>query len=254
MKSILIYLLVLCLALVNSSCGLEKRIVYFNNQSNTNNKDVVLSPSEAPVLSEGDVITVKITALDEMALKPFLPSIMTNESGLVSDHVHRFVINRDNIITFPILGDIKVGGYNTYEASLVLRRALSQYIINPIVEIELVNFKVTILGEVKQPGVYTVPGSKITILELLGMAGDLTVYGQRKNIKVIRIVKGHKKSFNIDLTSDKVFTSNVFYLHKNDVVYVPPNKAQMTRSIFSPLVSTFVSVLTLTITILNFTR
>ena len=135
-----------------------------------------------------------------------------------------------------------------------MRRALSQYIINPIVEIELVNFKVTILGEVKQPGVYTVPGSKITILELLGMAGDLTVYGQRKNIKVIRIVKGHKKSFNIDLTSDKVFTSNVFYLHKNDVVYVPPNKAQMTRSIFSPLVSTFVSVLTLTITILNFTR
>ena len=121
----------------------------------------------------------------------------------------------------------------------------------PVVTLQIQNFHVTILGEIKTPGTITIPNEKINILELIGIAGDLTIYGVRKNILVLREENGRKKEYRIDLTRSDFINSPVFNLQQNDVVYVEPNQSKINSSRVSSTAGIFVSVATLIITTIN---
>ena len=128
---------------------------------------------------------------------------------------------------------------------------LKDYINNPIINIQIQNFKITVLGEVRSPGTFNIPNERITFLEAIGLAGDLTINAVRKNIKVIRDEGGVKNEYSIDLTSKNVLKSPVYYLNQNDIIYIQPNQARVNSSNVSSSAGIFLSIASLLITTIN---
>ncbi len=132
-----------------------------------------------------------------------------------------------------------------------MEQKLSSYINNPIVTLQIQNYKITILGEVKNPGTYTIPNEKISLIEIIGIAGDLTIYGKRKNILVLREENGKIKEYRVDITKSEFINSTVYYLIQNDVIYVEPNQSKINSSRVSSTAGIFVSIAALVITTIN---
>jgi len=179
----------------------------------------------------GDLLNINVAALEPEAAIPFNlyeTQSATNPQPLL------YLVDVDGNINFPVIGKIKVSGLSSQELTDLLEEKLSVYINNPIVNIRLKNFKVTVLGDVKQPGTYSVENERISIVEAIGLAGDLNIQGKRKTVKLIRVENGKRKIINIDLTNKALFNSPYFYLTQNDVIYVDPNKAKMNSSIVGP--------------------
>ncbi|MCA9750468.1 MAG: SLBB domain-containing protein, partial [Romboutsia sp.] len=131
----------------------------------------------------------------------------------------------------------------------LIKDMLKDYLKDPIVNIRTVNFKVTILGEVTRPGSYTIPNDRITILEALGLASDLTLQGQRNNVLVIREINNKTISYRVDLTSEEVFSSPYYYLTQNDVIYVEPNNSRIKSSSVGPNVGATLSFISTLVTV-----
>lgn len=159
-----------------------------------------------------------------------------------------FTIMEDSTINFPMVGKIMAAGKTRIELSNDLTEELRKYIDEPIINIRLRNFKITVLGDVKSPGTFTVMNERITLIEALGIAQDLNITGKRKNVLVIREENGSKTTYRVDLTTDELFTSPVYYLQQNDVVYVESNRAKLNTAKYSPLYGVLISVTSLIIT------
>lgn len=218
---------ILLVVLIFTSCKSKKQMIYFQNVNN-NEKINNEAFNKAQLLKPNDLISVTVLAFDMDAVAIF------NGQGLAGEGttggVKTYLIGSDGNIEFPLLGKVKMAGITRNEATNLLRSKISEYVKDPIVNLELKNFRVTVLGEVARPGVYKVDNERITLLEALGLAGDMTIFGERKNVLVVRETDG-KKSYNrIDLTTDEVFKSPVYYLSQNDVVYVEPNKTKINES------------------------
>ena len=224
------------------SCNNAKEIIYFQDiDSKTQN---LSRNSYVPKFQVGDLVSISVSALDMAAVAPFNPlqgisnpstlDIQGNAAvsgyGRSQNNIPTYLIDSEGNIEFPVLGTIKLAGLNKIEAKAVLQEKLQVYVKDPIINIETENFKVTVLGEVRRPGTYTIQNDRITIIEALGLAGDMTIKGKRKDVLVIREVDNVKKSYTVDMTSSNVFTSEVYYLSQNDVLYVKPNKAEIRRS------------------------
>jgi len=140
-----------------------------------------------------------------------------------------YLVNQDGYIQFPVLGNILAGGLNKQKLSDDITRMLieKQLLKDPIVTVRYLNFRVTVLGEVARPTVVSVPNEKISILEALGLAGDLTIYAKRDNILLIREEKGSKLVKRLNLNTSEIFTSPYYYLKSNDIVYAEPNSAKV---------------------------
>ncbi|MCJ8164424.1 polysaccharide biosynthesis/export family protein [Pontibacter sp. E15-1] len=134
-----------------------------------------------------------------------------------------YLVDPNGYIDFPVLGRIKLGGLTKQEAKAKMIGELNKYVKDPAVNIRFLNFRVTVIGEVKNPSTFTIPSEKINVLEALGLAGDMTPYGKRDNVLLIREEKGERSLTRINLNSKEVLNSPNFYLHQNDVVYVEPN-------------------------------
>ncbi|KWW29655.1 MAG: polysaccharide export outer membrane protein [bacterium P3] len=182
-------------------------------------------------------------------------------SGVSSSGMSRtgYLVNQDGDIVFPILGRLHVGGMTHRELSTMLEQRLiaEGYITDPVVTVRLQNFKVSILGDVKSPKTLNIDGERVTIFEALSMAGDLTIYGQRKNVTVVREENGVRTIGTLDLTSKEIFDSPYYYLHQNDMVYVEPNNRRKRDSTRDPivfsLVSTILSAASLAVSIYYYT-
>ena len=239
------------LILIFQSCGFKKNLVYFKNSAEIN-ADI---NQNLPVLRKDDFISIIVTGGDENTMQLLnFPQIQgggnrTYTSGTPANN--GYLIDENGEINFPLIGKIKLEGKTRAQAINEIELKLSSILKNPIVTIQIQNFRVTILGEVKNPGTYTIPHEKITILELIGISGDLTVYGVRKNILVIRDENGKKISYRVDLTKSDFITSNVFNLQQNDIVYIEPNQSKINSSRISSTAGIFVSVATLIITTIN---
>ncbi|MAB57231.1 MAG: hypothetical protein CL524_06730 [Aequorivita sp.] len=146
---------------------------------------------------------------------------------------------------FPVLGNIKVAGLTRTELSDMLTQRISEYVKDPIVTIRILNFKVSLLGEVNRPGTYNFEGERLSLPAALGLAGDLTLYGRRDNVLVIRDDGKTKNYKYLDLRSADVLNSEYYYLQQNDVVYVEPNRAQVQSSSFNRNTAIYVSVASL---------
>lgn len=154
-----------------------------------------------------------------------------------------YLVNQDGDIIFPVLGKIHVLGLTHNElATLIERRLITEgHIKDPVVTVKLMNFKVSILGDVVRPGQLTISGERVTILEALSMVGDMTIYGQRYNVTVIREENGVRTIGTIDLSSKTAFESPYYYLHQNDVVYVEPNMRKKKTAERDPMTMTYIS-------------
>jgi len=139
-----------------------------------------------------------------------------------------YLVDKNGNIEFPILGTIHVGGLTKSEAVELIKRKLAPYLKDPIVTIRFMNFRVSVLGEVSRPGSFNLGNERINLLEVLAMAGDLTILGKRENVLVIRENEdGTKSSVRINLTTNDAFKSPFFYMQQNDIVYVEPNRTKI---------------------------
>lgn len=249
MRLLLCFIIVLGLF---SSCASRKELVYFQPDS------VILNTSyenNAPKLQAGDILTISITAEDARTTQPFNPVGSYNQPGVSiqgdNPFLPTYTINENGEIDFPKVGTIKLAGLTRTQAIELIRKEVSKYLLEPGVNINIRNFKITVLGEVGKPGSYPVSSDRITILEAIGMAGDLTINGLRKNVLVIREENGQKMEYRLDLTKRESLNSPVYYLSQNDVVYVEPNGARLQSSKYTQNTTVFVSIAGLIITVIS---
>ncbi|NGM73062.1 polysaccharide biosynthesis/export family protein [Sphingobacterium sp. SGL-16] len=235
------------------SCASRKDLVYFQPADS-----IILKTTyemNAPKLQPGDILAISVTADDVRATQPFNPiSSYAGVSGTLQStnpFIPTYSIDVNGYIDFPKLGKVKVAGKTRTEAIDYLKSEVSQYILNPGISMELRNFRITVLGEVKTPGTFNINNDRITLLEAIGLAGDLTINGIRNNILVIREQNGKKNEYRVDLTSRNTLNSPVYYLAQNDVIYVEPNGARVQSSKYTQNTSVFVSVASLVITMIS---
>lgn len=246
------FLIVLVLMLF-SSCASKKDVVYFQNTGSF--ETIVDKNSFTPKFKVDDLVNIHVSTLDPEASAPFNLFRGASEGGIQPQQVD-YLIDKDGEIDFPVIGKVKISGLSAEEVRVLLRRKLEDYLKDPIINIRLQNFTVTILGEVKRPGTYPVNGERITILEALGLAGDLGVKGVRENVMVIRDFDGTKVYTRIDLTKKEAMSSPVYYLTQNDVVYVEPNQSAITSSSLDNRATIAISIAStlLTATVILITR
>ncbi len=238
-----LYIITIVLLLV-TSCGSKKDIVYFQNAKDF--ESIVDTDTFTPRLKVNDLVDIHISTFDLEASRPF--NLYKGNLNAVSSESIDYLIDVDGNVDFPVLGKIKLKGLTIEEAKELFKEKLTDYLKDPIVNVRLKNFRITISGEVRTPGVYSVSGERITIMEALGLAGDLTIKGRRDNVMVIRDFNGNKTITRIDLTSKEIFNSPVYYLTQNDVVYVEPNKSAISSAFFDNRVSSAISIASIVIT------
>ncbi len=234
-----------CLLLITSCGASRKEVVYFQDAGNY--ETLVDRDVFSPKFKVDDLVGIYISTLDIEASTPFNLFRGSTEGGIKPEQVD-YLIDKDGEIDFPVIGKIKIAGLTSEETRILLRDKLSEYLKDPIINIRLRNFSVTVLGQVNRPGTYPVIGEKITILEALGLAGDLTIKGMRENVLVIRDFDGTKVYTRINLTQKQALSSPVYYLTQNDVVYVEPNNSAIKTSSLDNRATIAVSIASVIIT------
>ena len=226
-----LFVLVTFISFFLSSCTSTQNVSYLSNIEDANFKSN-LGVVEAPIQSN-DVLSIYISSLDLEASSIFnanntFVSRSTTATGS-STQSAGYLVNTDGNIQMPILGNIKAAGLTKTQLKDQITKTLlsKKLLIDPIVDIRYLNFEVTVLGEVAKPTVITVPSEKISLVKALGLAGDLTIYGKRTNILLIREKNGERITRHININSSDFITSPYYYLQPNDVVYVEPNKAKI---------------------------
>lgn len=219
------------------SCSASREsMAYFQDEPLT--EEFVSTNKHEIRYKPNDVLTIDVTAIDPATVAPFnLPAVSRTNSVAEANNgglrMQTYLIDYDGNIDFPVLGEVKLGGLTRKEATKLMTDKISEYVNDPIIIIRLINFTVTVLGEVNKPGTFTVEDERISLSEALGLAGDLTIYGVRENVFLIREIDGIKRYAKIDLTSINTVNSPNYYLSQNDVLYVEPNKARMRSSNFT---------------------
>lgn len=227
------------------SCGSKKEVVYFQDVSDF--ETIVKGSTSVPKFKVDDIVGIFVSTLDKEASVPFNLFRGLQEGGMRPEQVD-YLVDKDGEIDFPVIGKIKISGLSPEEVRVMLREKLSDYLKDPIINIRLKNFTVTILGQVNRPGTYQVNGEQITIMEAIGLAGDLTIKGIRNNILVVRDFDGTKVYNRIDLTTKEAMKSPVYYLTQNDVVYIEPNKSAVSSSSLDNRASIGISIISILVT------
>jgi polysaccharide export outer membrane protein len=177
-----------------------------------------------------DMLSIVVSSKEpELALPFNLPIISyqgVGESYMGQQRLLGYTVNRDGDIDFPVLGKLHVEGLTRYRLEQFIKEKIiaEGYIKDPVVTVQLMNLRVTVNGEVTRPGTYEIKNDHITLFEALSMAGDLTIYGRRDNVKVIREKNGERTAYQADLRTANIFESPVYYLQQNDIIYVTPNR------------------------------
>lgn len=158
------------------------------------------------------------------------PSVKGNISATQSPRLQTYIVDHKGMIQIPVLGEIKATGISTDELAAVIKNRVSEHVKDPFVRVEMINFTVNVMGEVRAPQRMVVGKERFTVLDALAAAGDLTEYGKRDNVLVIRTENGKSTYHRLNLTDSGVYSSPFFYLQQNDVVYVEPNKIKVDNS------------------------
>lgn len=216
------------------SCNSYKKIPYFMNLKDTTQIAIATASYASPIVQPDDILNITIQTIDgtasailnqNNALSPAVGSSSANPIG--QQTTTGYLVDKDGNIEFPIIGKINLLGMTTAKVRDVIRNKLSIYYKTPTVDVRFSNFKITVLGEVNRPATYTIPNEKVTILDALGLAGDLTIFGKRENVLLIRDSLGYKTLTRINLNDSRILTSRYFFLQQNDVLYIEPNKSKI---------------------------
>lgn len=236
MKKNLVFV-ALAVALLCASCSAPKNVAYIKNSD-----EVDLSQSaylyDARIMPK-DVLTITVNTVNPDAAAPFnlsVPTAFNNQTRSTYSQpiLQTYLVDNNGTIEFPVLGNLKVGGLTKAECEKLIHDKIMPYLNakeNPVVTVRMANYKISVLGEVNRPGMFTVSNEKINIFEALAQAGDLTIYGVRDNVKLIREnAKGRKEIHTVILNDANLINSPYYYLQQNDIIYVEPNKVKARNS------------------------
>ena len=241
---------VLCMTL--GSCGSSKQIAYFQNADSLSyaaSKGLF----DAKIMPK-DLLTITVSTTDPKAATPFNLSVTNtlNATGYLSTgagSLQSYLVDNDGFINFPVVGQLKVGGMTKRQCENYIRDKILPYMSkteNPIVTVKMASFKVTVAGEVKAPGVFNVDQEKISVIEALARAGDLTIYGKRGNVLLIREdATGEKSVHRLNLNDANLINSPYYYLQQNDYLYVEPNSVQAKNSAIGSSTTIWISVVSI---------
>lgn len=232
-----------------TSCASREKIAYYQNIDST---EIVNKKFETKIKTD-DLLMIIVSAQDPIAVQPFnlttnLSVDPMNQAGGGQMQQQLYLVDDKGYIDFPTLGKIDVGNKTKEQIVQDLQLKISKYVKNPIVNLRIMNYKVTVQGEVKMPGTHRITSERITLLEAISLSGDLTNYGKRDNILVLREENGEVKSHRVDLTKADFINSDFYYLKQNDVVYVEPNKVAVNSSAVGPNISIYLSAISLLLT------
>ncbi|QKJ31497.1 polysaccharide biosynthesis/export family protein [Mucilaginibacter mali] len=240
------YFLVLMLVLTLHSCSTIKNYKYFEDISDTAKITRLTNAYyKEPIIQADDILYIFIQTADPQggnlvnALNTpafgsgtYYGNIFSasgNNAG--QSMVYGYLVNKKGEVTLPVLGDVNVLGLSTAQARTLIVQKASIFYKDPSVTVRFANFKITVLGEVAHPGTYSIPNEKINLLDALGYAGDLTIYGDRTNLLLVRRqTDGSTLGYRLNLNNSEIFKSPYFYLQQNDEIYVTPTKAKITSS------------------------
>ena len=236
-QKIFLFLLVISLY----SCGSQKDYAYLQDAKDPTTSGTM--PEFVLTIEPQDILSIMVLTVNAEAF----PGIATTVDKQVIDnrsaYEKGFIVDMEGFVELPMIGKVQLGGLSMSDARDTLSKRFLYYMDDPVVVLKKLSFKITILGEVAKPGLYYVENEKITLLEALGMAGDLTIFGDRDEVKLIRQTKDGYKEINIDLTSKTALKTEVAYLYPDDVVYVKPIGRRGAATI-SPSVLIITSILT----------
>jgi len=230
----------LTLGVLLTSCVTKKDIIY------TLNSNLQKIEFKNTKINSGDILDIKVSALNPGSVLMFSSAMngnMNQQPEILK--LNGYLVDENGQINFPVLGAIKVQGLTTSEISNLFKEKLADYVQNPSVTVRLVNYKVSVLGEVARPGTYTFLEERISLPQVLGQAGDLTINGDRRGVDLLRYQNGELKTYHLDLTSGDLTNTEFFFMEPNDVIYVRPNTAKVKSSGLVGNVGTVISVLSL---------
>lgn len=230
-------LFALCLALMAMvSCGTVKDIAYFQNK--VVNEPEAIDKHAGIVIQPKDMLSIVVSSRNPELVAMFNLPVVSYQAGseIVSSGYNQrlmgYVVDNDGGIDFPVLGPIQVSGLTRWELSELIKNKLLKdgLLTDAVVTVEFMNFKVSVIGEVNAPGTYTIEGDKVTILQAISLARDLTIFGLRENVLVIRERDGERTIYEVNLCDVSLFKSPAYYLQQNDVVYVQPSEVKARQS------------------------
>lgn len=234
MKKYVLPLLMIVAIVLFDSCTSSKNVAYFQNAD-----EVSLAQSKGlydAQIRPKDILSITVSTTDPMAARPFNLVVMGSlkESGSIGNGgagvLQSYLVDNEGSINFPIVGRLKVSGMTKTECENMIVSKIKPYMAekeNPIVTVKMASYKVTVIGEVKGPGTFPVAQEKINVLEAIAQAGDLTIYGKRDNVMLIREnFDGQKEIHRLNLNDANLFNSPYYYLQQNDVIYVEPNRVK----------------------------
>lgn len=257
-------LLILLVAILFVGCNAQQRVLYI--QDVESGAEIEIPENFQIRIKPLDQLTIIVNSKNpELALPFNSASTYTGLSKGVSSTVSSsslqvFTVDNDGYITLPIIGQVKCDGMTRAELQSEIEKKIieSNYIADPQVNVRFANLQISVLGEVTRPGRYDIKNDKVTLFDALAMAGDMTIYGNRENVAVIREIDGKNIITKLDIRSSEIFSSPCFYLEQNDIVLVSPNKYRaasaeinQNRSFWISLASTGISFATLLITIIT---
>ena len=220
------------------SCTSYKSVPYLQDMETVHQNGEVLPLYDAKIMPK-DLLTIMVNTSDPQAAAPFNLTTQTPLNAATSNiyttaqpSLQQYLVNNDGEIDFPVIGRLKVGGLTKNEAEDMIRGRLQDYLKEvPIVTVRMANYKISVLGEVTRPGSFTISNEKVNVLEALAMAGDMTIYGIRNEVKLIREdAEGRRSIYTLDLNKADIITSPYYYLQQNDILYVTPNKTKAKNS------------------------
>ena len=244
-----------------SSCTSKKKLDYLQNI-----ESVALEASmknAKSTIQPNDQLVIMVTAKDMDVVKPFNQNFSSGQilqystasnnmptQNQTSTSGPTYIVDTQGNIDFPVIGKINTENKTTEELRDILKKEISKYVVNPQVSVKNTNYKITVLGEVNRPGTYNIPEAQTTVLEVLGLAGDLTIYGNREGILVLRNIDGTMTKERLDLTKADFINSPFFYLKQNDVIIVSPNETKQKSARLDPNAGIYISVASIVVTIL----
>ena len=242
MKIHSLFLLPVLAIIILSSCRSQKAVGYLQDFSDTSGKVQVKYPE--PLIQKADVLSIVVfsDAIDEGKTDRYYN--VANAGGATAN-TQGYLVDNEGYIQFPRIGKVKAEGLTKAQLSEEVRKKLTTELTNPSVSIRLINFRITMLGEIARPGPISLPSEKVTILEAIGLAGDVSIYGKKDDVVVLRDVDGTVEHGKVDLSSKKVFESPYYFLRQGDVVLVNPdkNKARLSDQVFNQRLSIAFSII-----------
>ncbi|NDW12797.1 polysaccharide export protein [Bacteroides sp. 214] len=220
------------------SCKTAKDVSYLQDIDTNTEALAKVAAAYSIRITSDDMLSIMVSATNPESVAMFnMPVASVESPGNTSMQstpiMQTYLVDAEGYIIFPVLGKIKAAGLTKDELSASIAKQITTYVKNPIVTIRLMNFKIGVLGEVNSPGYKSISHERVSVLDAIVMAGDLNIYGQRKNVLLIREGANGIETHRFDLTSANIFASPYFYLQQNDVLYVEPNNARKSNSKYS---------------------